>query len=90
MKKVFLVVVSIFLVSCTTVNEKYRMAVNKYGKFNHDQDYLQSENYTVQRVSVPSELNDSRFEDKFSVPLSSVNSSGSVPSEAPPVQSTKG
>lgn len=90
MKKIFLIMISVFIVSCTTVHQHYRTAVNKYGKFNHEQDYLESEKYTAERVSVPSELSDTRFEDKFTVPLRSTKSNGSVPSEVPPVQSTKG
>lgn len=90
MKKIFLILLSVFLVSCSTVHQQYRTALNKYGKFNHEQDYLQSDNYIAQRISVPNELNATRFEDKFTVPLTSSNSQGSVPSDLPPVQSSKG
>ncbi len=89
MKKVIIIMLSLLIVGCTTVHEKYRSAVNKYGKLDHDRDYLHTENYVAERVTVPNGLSDTRFEDKFTVPLSASSSTGNIPSETPPVVSDK-
>ena len=85
MKKLFLLFISIFLVSCTTVKNQYHTVHNQYKKMDHERDYLHPENYVAERVHIPKGLSDKELKDMYSVPTIASKSSEKIPSLKPPV-----